>query len=67
MKPFKGNWAEHGSFDEQINFSSKRTKKSKRPLNEDEENEFQSWMNRPSDVSDYLDNDEDLHSPPGRT
>jgi hypothetical protein len=62
MKPLKGNWT-----DDETERIGKRSKKSKRPLNEDDENEFQSWMNRPSDVSDYLDDEEDFHSQTRRT
>lgn len=52
-----------GKFDD-VDRSARRShpaKKSKRPLNEDEENEFQSWMNRPSDVSNYLEDKEDIN------
>ena len=52
-----------GKFDD-VDRSARRSypaKKSKRPLNEDDENEFQSWMNRPSDVSNYLEDKEDIN------
>lgn len=65
MKPFKGKRANHGRFEEQSDHESSRAKRPRRVLNEDDEIEFQSWMNRPSDVSDYLDDDqEDLHPSP---
>ena len=33
---------------------ARKNKKNKKPLNSSDEMEFQSWMNRPSDVDDYL-------------
>lgn len=64
MKRFKGKWQEHGQFDEQVEQFSRKARNPKR-MPDEEELAYQSWMNRPSDVSDYLD-DEDLQSPPGR-
>ena len=60
MKRFKNKELEFtGQFDNDTDRSAKRSKKSKRPVREDEEMEFQSWMNRPSDVRDYLEEDLD--------
>lgn len=60
MKPFRGKQKEFaGQFDDVR--EERRPKKSRKKLNEDEEMEFQSWMNRPSNVSDYLD-DEEVHT-----
>lgn len=62
MKPFKGKWQEHGQIDDQVDRASKKARRGRRQLNEDEEMEFQSWMNRPTDASTYLDDEEDFRA-----
>lgn len=58
MKSFKGNWSRHDRSDQQIDSFERRARKNKRTKrsNDDEEEmEYQSWMNRPADVDSYLD------------
>ena len=55
MKRGKDKYSDVDDFERK----ARKNKKNKRPLNDDEENEFQSWMNRPSDVSNYLEDDEE--------
>ncbi len=52
MKRGKGRdkYAEMDEFERK----ARKNKKNKKPLNSSDEMEFQSWMNRPSDVDDYL-------------
>lgn len=61
MKPFKSKWANHGQFDEHTDTENRRPKKAKRRLTEDDEDQFQRWSNRPTDVREFLD-DEEVHT-----
>lgn len=55
MKRGKDDYSDLDGFDRK----ARKSKKGKRPAMRDEELEFQSWMNRPSDVADYFDDDDD--------
>lgn len=48
---------DHYSDTDEFERKARKSKRGKRPQNEDDELEFQSWMNRPSNVDDYLDDD----------
>ena len=63
MKPFKGKQKEFtGQFDEV--HEERRPRKHRKFVEEDDEN---FWPKHPTDVSDYLDNDEDFHTPTSRS
>lgn len=65
MKPFRSKQKEFtGQFDDVHEERRPRPKHRKFVEEDDEEN---SWPKHPTDVSDYLDDDEDLYTPSSQT